>query len=342
MQCVTRYLCSLLLSSGVMFGLATVRTALAWGHEVGGPGSAQRPLWVPAAEQMLGPPDPTRRIVSQDYRVFDLDRDSLAELLGRAPREGAGKVGDREVLIPLPWPDGTSKVFRIIDGSVLKEGGLQVRCPEGKTYLGQGTDDRRASALFEWNPSGFRARVYADETEVYIEPYSPGDTRHYIVYFARDRRTPGERTEGASPVSVPPAAFVPQTEPLAASIEEVAIERQCFGCENLYKLTVRRDGTVILNIFGVLGTVHTCEGRVPPDDFVRLANLIQTEGFFGMNEDYRDPRLRDGTVLITSVVTGGKRKVVTHLHKVGPASLKAIEDAIHALGDRVSWTEARP
>jgi hypothetical protein len=341
MQCVTRHLCSLLLSSGAMFGLGSVQTALAAGQEVGGPGSVQRPLWVPVAEQVLGPPDPMRRIVSQDYRVFDLDRDSLAELLARAPREGAGKVGDREVLIALPWPDGDSKVFRILEESVFKEGGLRVRCPEVKTYLGR-TDDWRASALFEWNPSGFRAEVYADETVVYVEPYSPGDTRHYIVYFARDRQPPTLKGEGASPVGVPPAAVVSQAEPLAASIEEVAIERQCFGCRNLYKLTVQRDGTVILRIPGVLGPAYTCDGKVLPDDFARLANLIQSEGFFGMNERYRDPRLADGEVLITSVVIGGKRKVIAHRDKVGPASLKAIEDAIHALGERASWTEARP
>jgi hypothetical protein len=231
------------------------------------------------------------------------------------------------------------------------EPGLKVRCPEVKTYRGRGIDDRSLSVRFEWSSLGFHAKVYSNDGGVYISPYSAADTQNYVVYDARDWTPgPGERTQGVpaggqGAPSQPAGVSASPARPSAPVIEEIAIERNCYGCECPYRLTFRRDGTATLMMIGVLshGSVdHTCAGPVAPEAFAALANLVQEERFFDLKDSYFDPRVEDGASVKTTVVVNGRRKMVRHRHEVGPPGLKVIEKAIDALGERVSWTERRP
>ena len=307
------------------------------------PERAEGRLWYSVAEDTLAAPDPSRRIESGRYRTVGLDRGKLADLLARAPLERTDAARNAEVLMELPWPDGSYKEFRI-EGMSIGERGLPVWCPDLKTYLGR-TIDGSAAVRFDWSPSGFHAMIASGEAVVFIGPYSPGETQNYIVYHGRDWRPGPERTEGA-PTAIqaapgPPPAVSPSPAPLSsASIEEIAIKRGSFASEYPYELTFWRDGTATLMTMGVLrhNTVdHTCRGRVTPQDFARLATFIQREGFFDLNETYRDPRIEDGEVVVTSAVVDRRRKVVQNLNQAGPPHLKAIEGAIHALGKNVAW-----
>jgi hypothetical protein len=134
-------------------------------------------------------------------------------------------------------------------------------------------------------------------------------------------------------------------QPSLAPIEEIAIQRLCFACACPYKLTFRRDGTAARTIHG--GAAHgttdrICKGAVTQEDFAALAALMQRAGFFDLNESYRHPRLVDGHGATTSAVGGGRRKQVQNVNQAGPSNLKAIEDAIDALGTKVAWTEIWP
>lgn len=214
------------------------------------------------------------------------------------------------------------------------ERGLSLRCPDLKTYLGR-TIDRSAAVRFDWSPSGLHAMISSGEGVVHIAPYAPGDMQNYIVYYGRDWRPRPERTERAPAArqAMPgprPAVPASPAQLSAASIEEMAIQRGCFGCEYPYKLTFRRDGTATLMTMGVLrhNTVdHTCRASVTPEDFARLATFIQGEGFFDLNETYRDPGIQDGEVVVTSAVVDGRPKAVQNANRAGPPNLKAIEDA---------------
>jgi hypothetical protein len=127
----------------------------------------------------------------------------------------------------------------------------------------------------------------------------------------------------------------------APSIQEIALERRCFRCENQYKLTFRRDGAATRTSFGSAPVDRTFKGTVTPEEFAALATLMQREGFFDLNDTYRDPGLADGEWATTSAAADGRNKAVLNSNRVGPPKLKAIEDAIDALGKKVAWTEAR-
>lgn len=231
-----------------------------------------------------------------------------------------------------------------IEGLPITEPGLPARCPDLKRYTGQ-TDDRSAWVRFDWSSSGLHAQMSSGQDVVYIQPYSPEDTRHYIVYDGRDWRPGAERTE-AAPAAEQAAPGSPPAEPLSAarptvsSIEEISVAWGYPGSGR--KLTFRRDGTANLMMVGVLGVKHTCSGSLASEDFAELAALIHGEGFFDLNESYLDPRIADGLSVSTSVIAERRRKTVSHLNEAGPSNLKAIEHAIRGLGRKVTWTEARP
>jgi hypothetical protein len=83
----------------------------------------QRPLWYPVAENSLTASAPLRRLVSSRYRTLRLDQDALMDALARTPLERADRVGGADVVIELPWPDGSFSRFRI--ASVWRESHLQ-------------------------------------------------------------------------------------------------------------------------------------------------------------------------------------------------------------------------
>jgi hypothetical protein len=248
-------------------------------------------------------------------------------------------------VIELPWPDGSFKSFRVEEAAII-EPGLKARCPDFKRcYRGRGMDHKYAFAQFELSPSGFRATIDADDTEASIAPYSPEDKQNLIVYYVRDWRPGPERTEVA-PAARQAGAGLPSARPAspaeccAASIEEIAIERLCRGCENRYKLTFRRNGGATLTRMGGL-SIHTCRGSVTAEAFGRLATLLQKQGFFELNESYFDPRAADGGTTRTTVVVDGRQKAVHNSNRAAPPSLTAIEDAIDALGEKTSWGGSR-
>jgi hypothetical protein len=148
----------------------------------------QSPLWYPVAEDAPRAPADGRRLApAAVFRTFGLDQAALVDLLAQAPLESTDATRSTQVVIELPWPDGSFQRYRIEESPIM-EAGLAARFPELKTYRGQGIDDRTASVRFDWTPSGFHAMVLSAQGTVFIDPYSRGDTRNYIVYYKRDSR----------------------------------------------------------------------------------------------------------------------------------------------------------
>ena len=63
---------------------------------------------------------------------------------------------------------------------------LAAQFPEVKSYRGQGLDDPTATARFDWSPLGFHALVLSANGSAHVEPYTTGDTRHYITFYKQD------------------------------------------------------------------------------------------------------------------------------------------------------------
>jgi hypothetical protein len=112
-------------------------------------------------------------------------------------------------------------------------------------------------------------------------------------------------------------------------ITEVTLERTgCFGYCPVYKVTVRRDGTISYKGREYVQLKGAYEGKVY--GFDRLAQLILASGYFKLKDNYTF----DATDLpsaVTTVVANGQRKTITNYGDFGPVELWGIEMAIDGM-----------
>jgi hypothetical protein len=119
------------------------------------------------------------------FRALEVDVAALEGLLGRAPAERSVAAAATPLRVPLPYPDGTDRAFRV-EASPILEPALQARFPEIRTFVARGVDDPTATARLSLTPLGFHAMVLSAEGTVLIDPYARWDARHVLSYFKRD------------------------------------------------------------------------------------------------------------------------------------------------------------
>jgi hypothetical protein len=125
------------------------------------------------------------------FRALEVDVDALESLLARAPVEGSAARGAAPLVIALPYPDGTDRLFRIEESPIL-EPALAASFPEIRTYAAKGIDDPTATARLSLTSLGFHGIVLSAAGTVYIDPYRRWDARYVLSYFKADaRKAPG-------------------------------------------------------------------------------------------------------------------------------------------------------
>ena len=112
-------------------------------------------------------------------------------------------------------------------------------------------------------------------------------------------------------------------------ITEVTLERTgCFGTCPIYKVTVRRDGTISYNGKQYVELKGAYEGTVY--GFDRLAQLIIASGYFKLKDNYAS-NATDLPSAVTTVVAKGQRKTITNYGDFGPVELWGVEMAIDGM-----------
>ncbi|HET8674935.1 MAG TPA: zinc-dependent metalloprotease family protein [Blastocatellia bacterium] len=126
-----------------------------------------------------------REVIPSAYRTVRLDMDELKSALARVPIEFTEAAKDRPFEITMPMPDGGFSRFHIVDSPMLEEK-TAAQFPEIKNYCGQGIDEPAAVMRCDLTIDGFHAMILSSRGAIFIGPYAPGDTTHYISYFVRD------------------------------------------------------------------------------------------------------------------------------------------------------------
>jgi hypothetical protein len=135
------------------------------------PGAAA--LWqelTPAQARRLGPP----RLKPGRYRVLALDLPALKKQLAPAT-PAAGPT------LWLPLAAGGQQAFQMRASSVMAPE-LAARYPELQTYAGTTAGRPADYVRLEITPTGLHALLVCAGRTLLIEPYRPGDTRHYLVF----------------------------------------------------------------------------------------------------------------------------------------------------------------
>ncbi len=138
-------------------------------------------LWVDVAESSVTVQG-ERMITPDHFRLLEVDDTALLNLLGRAPLEGSAAAKQSPIILTLPLPDGGWSRFSVLESPIM-EPQLAAKFPEIKTYVAQGIDNPLATARLDHTPAGFHALIYLPDDMIFIDPYSRGDTTHYMSYL---------------------------------------------------------------------------------------------------------------------------------------------------------------
>ena len=124
------------------------------------------------------------------FRALEVDVRALENLLERAPAERSAAAAPAPLLLALPYPDGTDKLFRVEESSIL-EPELAAKFPEIRTFVAQGIDDPTATARLSLTSLGFHAMVLSAAGTVFVDPYRRWDSRYVLSYFKSEARKRG-------------------------------------------------------------------------------------------------------------------------------------------------------
>lgn len=125
-----------------------------------------------------------RHFKVNDYRALTLDWAGMQAALQAVE---AGNSGT-ELLIPMP--DGSMKLFRVVDAPAMAPG-LAARYPAIKSYKGWNPERPEESISLGYGPSkGFYATVLSAEGAVYIDGFRQDGRMNYLSYFVAANANP--------------------------------------------------------------------------------------------------------------------------------------------------------
>ncbi|MGV3504056.1 MAG: reprolysin-like metallopeptidase [Adhaeribacter sp.] len=145
----------------------------------------QTGLWTPAPAAAVSQ-TAKRHIVPQQYRLVRLQESLLRQVLYQAPKDTGRPLRQASSQITLPLAEGGLARFRFAEVALM-EPALAARFPDIRAFSAIGIDHPGMTAVFELSPAGFRGMIYSpDKGLSFIDPYSPGERGHYMVYAKKD------------------------------------------------------------------------------------------------------------------------------------------------------------
>ncbi len=126
-----------------------------------------------------------RYALPSKFELFQLNISSIKTYLSNSPMEFTNMGRKSNVILEIPFPNGTVHSFKMVE-TVMMEPGLAQKFPSFKTYSGQGVDHPTDIIKVSFTDLGFQAMVLSPEGSVFIDPYNQFNTRDYIVYYSND------------------------------------------------------------------------------------------------------------------------------------------------------------
>ena len=119
------------------------------------------------------------------YDLYILDTVSLLNLTKNAADIKSTKPIDSQVIVNLPYADGSFIDFRVVKSGVLPPA-LQAKFPYIRSYAGEAIDMPATTVRFEISPSGFNGMILSPNGTFYIDPLSSKNGRYYLCYDKKD------------------------------------------------------------------------------------------------------------------------------------------------------------
>src|SRR5262245_61861137 len=135
------------------------------------------------------------------------------------------------------------------------------------------------------------------------------------------------------------------SKPTGIDVSEIVLERgACLGTCGVYKVTLYRtgnavyEGTAFVQRIGrYVATKESCSQCY----FPRLAELVESQGFFQMPDVFGEGIMDAANMKITAVRAGRIKTVMNCDENTGPVELWAIGMAIDRVVDGLKWEKVR-
>lgn len=126
-----------------------------------------------------------KNIRATHYRLIQIDLSQLYAELESVPHRDGLKSGV-STQIALPLPDGSSKLYRIVENSTLHPE-LSARYPTIKTYDAYGITDPSEFVKLDLTAQGFHSMILRPgKSPIFIDPLGKGKHQYYVVYKKKD------------------------------------------------------------------------------------------------------------------------------------------------------------
>ncbi len=129
-----------------------------------------------------------RDIKVEKAYLFELNLDALKRQLSNAPLRYSNYSENSLPTISLPMPDGTVKLFKIMEAPVLHPD-LQSRFPDIRSYAGYEARNPSTTIRFDVSPNGLSAMILDENGAMFIDAYSHKNTTFYQSYHKKDFTT---------------------------------------------------------------------------------------------------------------------------------------------------------
>jgi len=138
-------------------------------------------LWkdIPAQEiPVMGYQSP----LPSQYRSLLMNTVKMRTILRKTHTQPGNTGSGPATVIELPLPEGGYGSFTITEQNTMAPA-LLAKYPQLRTYGGTGITEPTASVRLDFMPGGFHAYLSTERGAVIIEPFSMGDTLHYLCFY---------------------------------------------------------------------------------------------------------------------------------------------------------------
>ncbi|WP_058533844.1 reprolysin-like metallopeptidase [Legionella saoudiensis] len=126
-----------------------------------------------------------KNIRATHYRLIQIDLNQLYAELESVPHRDGLKSGVA-TQIRLPLPDGSSKLYQIVENSTLHPE-LGAKYPTIKTYDAYGITDPGEFVKLDLTAQGFHSMIFRPgKSPVFIDPLKDGKHQYYMIYKKKD------------------------------------------------------------------------------------------------------------------------------------------------------------
>ena len=232
-----------------------------------------------------------RVIVPDIYRTVTLNNLGIESFLSNLPLERDLANKGMAPVLELPMPDGGTAKYRVWESPVM-EPLLAARFPGIKTFTGQGIDDPTATIKIDLTELGFHAMIISDITgNIFIDPYSQLETKHYNVYYKKDFKNKDPFIEhGVIPSSKTKkfTANRPQAGPcMGAELRTYRLAIACTG-EYAKAATGLSNPTVAQTLSAIVTSINRVDGIYEKELAISL-NLVANNNLVVFVNPATDP-----------------------------------------------------